>query len=78
MKRRLLASLLAGSKTIAPEVRDALKELEELAGKRPSLVQPIAVLREVLPVMYQARPSETVTLTQQAAVETLRRVPTVH
>ena len=72
MKRRLLGSLFTGSKTIAPEVRDALEQLDELAGQRPSLVQPIAVLREVLPVMYQASPSETVTLTQCAAVEKLR------
>ena len=64
---------MSRSNKLTPEVRDALDQLDGLVDLRPSLAQPIAMLREVLPVLFREPSSETVTLTQSAAVDKLRR-----
>jgi FdhE protein len=61
----------------SPEVEEALGELAKLAGERPTLAGPIAVLRDVLPRLYEEPIREMApTLSpQQAAAKLADGVP---
>lgn len=72
MKRSLLDGPSASSKTVAPELRDALSRLDALGQQRPFLAQPIALLRNVLLEIGQTPPLNAVTLAGDAALKKLR------
>ncbi len=64
----LLNKLLGRPSPPSPEVEAARAELDALAGQRPALAGPIAVLRAVLPALYEEPVSETApTLDAEAA-----------
>jgi FdhE protein len=64
--------LFSSADKISPEVREALEQLDRLADERPSLSQPIAVLRELLPLLFASPPKDCgVQIEHDAAQERL-------
>lgn len=53
MTGRLLHKLFGSTTPPPPEVAAALEELKRLAKERPELAGPIALLRDLLPTLYQ-------------------------
>jgi FdhE protein len=74
---RFLRKLLGRSAPPSAEVAEALAELERLKQDRPTLGEPIALLADVLPILFEEPPTETppALTTEHASAKLAGKVP---